>query len=89
MPNPNVSEIIADFLKENGYGGLYLNAECACSLENLMPCCNPSPDCEAGYAYECKGCGYQPECESGHDYDFVIGSCKGFCPIKEFEDDRG
>lgn len=87
MPNPDLSEIVADFLRSNGYGGLFRDSTCACSLDDLMPCDYPSPYCEAGYRFECGKCADQPECENGRDYDSVIGSSRGTCPIKEAEDD--
>lgn len=46
-------DIIRDWLKENGYTGLFYPGECACSIDDLMPCENPCPDCEAGYLIKC------------------------------------
>lgn len=48
--NPDIEDIIADWLKEHGYDGLY-NEECACPLDDLYPCYGgPCYDCQAGYA---------------------------------------
>lgn len=48
------------WLKQWEMDGLYnTNAVCACSIDDLMPCDEPSPDCEAGYKGPCdcgEGC---------------------------------
>jgi len=56
-----LKEIIADWLKEHGYGGL-LHADtcCGCATDDLMTCGEPSPWCEPGYAGE-------GSCECGGD----------------------
>lgn len=43
-------EIITEYLKENGYDGLY-DDHCCCELDDLMPCGEPELfiDCKAGY----------------------------------------
>ena len=57
-------EIAAEWLKTNGYDGLFLVSECACEIDELMPCGEPHPDCEAGYKTK-------DNPDSG--YDFMIG----------------
>ena len=57
------SEIISSYLKAQGYDGLVdCNGECACVLEDLMPCGGDSVmDCQAGYEVECtceEGCAF-------------------------------
>lgn len=53
-----LKEIIAQWLKDNSYDGL-LHADtcCGCALDDLMPCGEPSPNCEPGYAGESCECG--------------------------------
>ena len=56
----DVKDIIEAWLKENGYDGLY-GEECACRIDDLMPCEEPGTDCEAGYEGPCDGtCEYAP-----------------------------
>lgn len=52
-------KITAAWLKDNGYTGLF-HADncCGCGLADLMPCGEPSPNCEPGYEGE-------GECECG------------------------
>lgn len=60
-------DILRNWLEENGYDGLCLpDEECGCSLENFMPCGEPSPRCEAGH------CVKAPE-GSGVDYFIYPG----------------
>jgi hypothetical protein len=72
----NVKEIIVDYLKKNGFEGLYnADGECGCLLEDLMPCGEGGDYCEPGYKRPCD-CG---------DHDFhVIGVGQlfptSFCP---------
>jgi len=50
--NMNVREIIENWLKENGYDGLYYPDECACTIHDLMPCHGSQAcDCEPGYEH--------------------------------------
>jgi len=41
-------DIITEYLKTNGYDGLF-NDECACGLDDLMPCDGGYGDCVPGY----------------------------------------
>ena len=66
MPK-ELSEITEEWLKANGYDGLFSRGECACVLDDLMPCGEPQPDCEAGY---------QGAADPETGYDFVIGPDK-------------
>jgi len=50
-----LKEICEDFLRENGFDGLFKD-ECGCRLGDLMPCCEPSPACEPGYLQDCAQC---------------------------------
>lgn len=60
----NIVEITKDWLKKNGYDGLYQLGECSCSLNDLFPCGELYVDCKAGYINE-----VDPEI----GYDFFIG----------------
>jgi len=56
-----VREIIAEWLQEHGYDGLFnTESECACLIEDFFECGYAAPDCEAGYMTKCD-CGE-------HDY---------------------
>jgi len=44
----NVKEIIAAYLKANGYGGLH-NDECGCFDDDLIPCGECCDECEPAY----------------------------------------
>ena len=43
-----VKEIIKEYLKTNGYGGLY-SGFCGCEMEDLFPCGEYCGQCEPGY----------------------------------------
>jgi hypothetical protein len=54
----NVLEIIAEYLKANGYDGLMNENDCACELDDLIPCGEDFSTCEPGYKIPCpKSCG--------------------------------
>ena len=57
----NVREIVADWLKEHGYEGLYREC-CGCKVDALMPCDEPGPDCRPGVVVPCPG---PRDCEAG------------------------
>lgn len=60
-----VLEIVKKYLEDNGFDGLYnSDLECACEKDHLEPCCEMSPEREAGYKYPCD-CG---------EHDFHVGS---------------
>ena len=45
-----IRDIVKDWLEENGYTGLFHDSgECACKIDDLMPCDGPCLECEAGY----------------------------------------
>jgi len=61
-----VQNILYDWLKSHGYGGLFNeDCECGCELEDLAPCCETGLSCEAGYRSEGDG-----------EFDFRIGRGK-------------
>ena len=50
----NVEEIVKLYLKEHGYDGLWNDDdECACTLDDLVPCGEFYPNCKAGYLQKC------------------------------------
>jgi len=67
----DVREIVKTYLEKNGYDGLFKYDYCACGLDELMPCDEPSPHCEPAYKYVCKrdGCDNADwcDCEDGDD----------------------
>jgi hypothetical protein len=44
----NVKEIVVQYLRENGYDGLF-SYGCGCAVDDLMPCCEDTSLCEAGF----------------------------------------
>jgi len=46
--NPTVRAIVADWLINNGYSGLY-SPDCECIVGELMPCGDLYSGCKAGY----------------------------------------
>lgn len=52
-----LSQIVEDWLKSNGYDGLFnADVHCGCKLDDLMPCGEPTSDCQAGYLVNNPGC---------------------------------
>jgi len=68
-----IAEMIESHLRENGFDGLYNDAECACELGDLFPCNEIFPDCMAGYKSPCTGI----HCGADGDCDFHIGPKRG------------
>ena len=64
----NIRDIVKEHLQEKGYEGLYnWDAECACKLDDLMPCDQGYQECEAGYLVEFDG-----DCTCGQGCDYHI-----------------
>ena len=87
-----VKEIVACWLKDNGYDGLYNNdGDCACTIDDLAPCGELSQDCYAGYKIDCASCAKKDHCEANQDCyeaDWIIAAEKDFCQpeyVKETE----
>lgn len=71
MKNKTVKDIVKEYLKENGYDGLYNEAgDCACKLDNLFVCDQVGTECSAGYL--------QPS-DDDSEYEFVIGKVNHGC----------
>lgn len=83
MATPSVKEVLTDWLKVNGYDGLFNEGICGCCVDDLMPCHEPSPDCQAGYMVSCCECHDQEHCSMGQEYDYLISPKKGTCSISE------
>lgn len=47
-----LKEIVAEYLKTNGYDGLF-NGDCACLVDDLLPCEHQCDDCIPGYKVPC------------------------------------
>lgn len=45
-----VADILAKWLKDNGYDGLvHPESECGCKVSDLVPCDSPCHGCQPGY----------------------------------------
>jgi hypothetical protein len=70
----NIKDIVLSHLAFNGFDGLVNNhLGCACDSKDLMPCTEPSPDCERGYKVSCPG---PQDCDVGGDCEFHIATKK-------------
>lgn len=48
---PELCDMVKRWLQDNRFDGLcHSDSECGCSLEDLMLCGEPSPECEAAYS---------------------------------------
>lgn len=69
----DVLDIVALYLKQNGYDGLYFESECGCLLsEGLGPCSHFDERCRPGYKTECTG----PTDFCDGDCDYHVGPDK-------------
>ena len=60
----NVRQIISDYLKANGYDGLYNSIGCGCGINDMIPCQDCCIDnCEPAYHHECKDCQDKDNCD--------------------------
>ena len=65
MKNKTVKDIVKEYLKANGYDGLYNDAvDCACKGDQLFCCGEVGMECKAGCL--------QPS-DDDSEYEFVIG----------------
>jgi hypothetical protein len=83
----NVREIIEEYLKDNGYGGLVCDEiPCGCVLGDLEPGgdCMCGDVCEAGYVHYCDDCPKEVQDECTVDGCPSVG---GYCvgPEKELK----
>jgi hypothetical protein len=64
-----VNEIVQEYLKSNGYDGLY-NEDCGCKIDDLCPCGIEGVwDCKAGYVRKCD----PGTCPADGDCEWHIG----------------
>ena len=65
---PSIVEIVTEYLTAHGYDGLCNAAiDCACLVDDLMPCDSPERQCQAGYRVPCP-----PECGE-HEFHIQAG----------------
>lgn len=57
VPKMTVKKILFDYIKENGYDGLYVPDVCSCSIDNFMHCKDGFTDCHPGYFNSIPICG--------------------------------
>lgn len=59
---PTVQEIVAAYLRMNGYDGLFNEwSQCACKPDEFMPCDGQVDQCKPGYEVICNGCDLDDE----------------------------
>ena len=89
---PTAKEIVIDYLKANGYDGLYSTSrfcdECVCLLADFEPCGEVLEDCAPGYRNDCETCvcitkdATEHKCPYGWTsectggYDYIVSSEK-------------
>ena len=60
----NLRTLTEQWLRANGYDGLLNDSiECGCKVGDLMPCDEPSSQCEPGHFEECDGSCLRGECD--------------------------
>ena len=55
----NVRDVL-EYLKKNGFDGLFNDNECACDLADLCPCDSEIEECQPGHKKPCD-CGEELE----------------------------
>lgn len=60
-------KLVKDWLLTNGYTGL-CSDECGCELDDLMPCDEPDPTCEAAHKHYCAECPMNGDCGTQNEY---------------------
>ena len=73
MKDYTVTDIIRDYLKANGYDGLYQDGECACKFDSLFPWDCENHNCKPGYLLRDD---YSCDDEEPCDHVFHIGPDK-------------
>ena len=53
MSTPDVETMVAGYLRAGGYGGLYNQDGCGCSLDDLVPCGEINGECQAAWRVPC------------------------------------
>lgn len=70
----NLKQIVQKYLDENNYAGL-CSGECGCSKDDLFPCGEPHPDCQAAVWMPCYDCDRNPgDCygDGGFDGCYIV-----------------
>lgn len=84
----NVRAMATHFLVSRGYSGLFNeNAECGCTIDDLMPCCNEGiEECVAAYRFECGRCEKRERCDmegkglvEGERDDWFVALSPDYC----------
>lgn len=65
----NIREIVKQWLIDNKYDGLYSD-DCACVIDDLIPCDFVEAGCKAGHRIPCPG---KERCDFYGDCKFHIG----------------
>jgi len=83
----DVRQIITEYLKANGYDGLY-HDECGCFLDDLAPCDRPL-NCKPGYKSPCNPKTCPEKCGAWHigpkqlhTYEAETDKTKGGDPMR-------
>src|ERR1035441_3957346 len=84
----NAKEIITEYLKNNGYGGLcdFEGREgCACELDDLVCCAEAFDNCEPCYKVpaHCYDCKNDCECKGETEWCFTLEKPEEARKIKE------
>jgi hypothetical protein len=68
-----VKDIVRLYLASFGFDGLYHEGDCACLIDDLVPCDNDCSGCKPGYKVPCKG---GDDCPLDGDCDWHIAGEK-------------
>lgn len=82
-----IKEMVSEWLKVNGYQGLYnKNSGCSCGIDYLMICIDcVSRNCSAAYEFRCYECVRFDDCEKRDGYDYVYSCDKNWCDYEKAE----
>lgn len=87
-----VKEIIEEYLKANGYGGLVDNDACGCFDDDLFPCEGPCQGCVPAYKVKahCDDCESRSECDNAEfGVEYCLTTKKPECKHEETENIGG
>ena len=71
-----VREIIINFLKENGYDGLYFD-NCGCGFDDFIPCHSACDQCSPAYAHSLE------DCKKCSEYDYCTPDARiSYCMMR-------
>ena len=72
----DLREIVMKYLKDNKLDGLYNEDMCACKIDDLIPCDEPSSSCQSGKIKNCEACDNMHDRICKSDYDYCIEELK-------------